>query len=334
MGLIKKAVYLERSPAKINLYLDILGKRDDGYHDIETVFQAIDLEDHLTFEISVDCAETKEQISDAIDFENEIDSNNEEVKSLGLTNSVTKALEAYFAVIPGEMPSSITMKNPIGTDVLDMISNVKIDVFIDKNIPLEAGLAGGSANAAATLRALNKFFEDNFHWSLSQKELIKLAADIGSDVPFCLQSLGTPRCFGELRGEKLSSLEEASVKHKFSSDIFDKYKQLIIVKPKFGISTAEAYTLFSGLEAKQKTKSKADKERIFFNRFEDLIFEHYPELLAIKETLIKIGCDHVLLSGSGSAMLGFIRNNINLDKIFKNAEAAFTESTVFKAKFL
>lgn len=331
MGLIKKAVYLERSPAKINLYLDILSKRDDGYHNIETVFQAIDLEDHLTFEISVDCAETEDDISDAIDFEIEIDSNNEVVKSLGLTNSVTKALEAYFAVMPEDTPPSIT-PNPAGTGILDMISSVKIDVFIDKNIPLEAGLAGGSGNAAATLRALNTFFEDNFNWSLSQKELMKLAADIGSDVPFCLQSLEEPRSFGELRGEKLSSVTEASKKIKLQSSLYDKHSQLIIVKPQFGISTAEAYTLFSGLGVKPQTKK--NKEQGFFNRFEELLFEQYPELQSIQKTLLDIGCDYVLLSGSGSAMLGFVNNKKNIDKIFQKAEASFNDSAVFKAKYI
>lgn len=330
MGLIKKAVYLERSPAKINLYLDILGKREDGYHNIETVFQAINLEDHLTFEISVDCAETEDEMSDAIDFEIEIDSNNETVKSLGLTNSVTKALEAYFAVMPEEAPASATPENPMGTGVLDMISNVRIEVFIDKNIPLEAGLAGGSANAAATLRALNTFFEDNFHWSLSQKELMKLAADIGSDVPFCLQALEHPRCFGESRGEKLSSLKEASTKHKFSTDLFDNYGQLIIVKPKFGISTAQAYTLF----AQTKVAKKTSEEFGFFNRFEDLIFEHYPELLNIQKTLKELGCTYVLLSGSGSAMLGFVDNNKDLEAIFQEAQTSFDECQIFKANFL
>jgi 4-diphosphocytidyl-2-C-methyl-D-erythritol kinase len=215
-----------------------------------------------------------------------------------------------------------------------MISNVKIDVFIDKNIPLEAGLAGGSANAAATLRALNKFFEDNFNWSLSQKELMKLAADIGSDVPFCLQALEQPRCFGESRGEKLSSLKEASTKQKFTNDIFDKYSQLIIVKPKFGISTAEAYTLFSGMTTQEAINSKTTKKPPFFNRFEDLIFEHYPELVTIQETLVDIGCDYVLLSGSGSAMLGFVNNKKNLDEVFEEAEDNFTECEIFKARFL
>ncbi len=334
MGLIKKAVYLERSPAKINLYLDILGKRDDGYHNIETVFQAINLEDHLTFEISVDCAETEEEISDAIEFEIEIDSNNEEVKSLGLTNTVTKALEAYFAVMPEEAPPSATAENPFGTGILDMISSVRIEVFIDKNIPLEAGLAGGSSNAAATLRALNNFFEDNFNWSLSQKELMKLAADIGSDVPFCLQALEHPRCFGESRGEKLSLLQTNNAKHKFSNDIFDTFKQVIIVKPNFGISTAQAYALFGQTKTKKQTKNKDKKELIFFNCFEDLIFEHYPELLSIQETLLELGCDHVLLSGSGSAMLGFINNSKNLEAIYNKAETSFAECTIFRANFL
>ncbi len=333
--MIKKAVYLERSPAKINLYLDILGKREDGYHNIETVFQAVNLEDHLTFEISVDCAENEDDISDSIDFEIEIDSNNEQVKSLGLDNSVTKAIEAYFGVVPEEAQVQFNPANPYGVGILDMISTVKIDVFIDKNIPLEAGLAGGSANAAATLRVLNKFFEDNFHWSLSKKELLKLAADIGSDVPFCLQALEMPRCFGESRGEKLSAIEDIADRKNFLLEMFDEHNQLIIVKPNFGIATADAYALFSKVYGNKKIERTGPGEGLgFFNRFESLIFDEYPELLNIQDTLLEIGCNYVLLSGSGSAILGLVNQDINLEEVYKAAEESLADCEIFRANFL
>lgn len=307
--LIKKAVYLERSPAKINLYLDILGERDDGYHNIETLFQAINLEDNLTFEISIQCAENEEERGEAIDFEIGIDSNNKELKSLGLSNSVTKAIETYFAEVPQDQ-------------VIDLISSVSIDVFIDKNIPMQAGLAGGSANAAATLRVLNKFFEENFNWSLSSKELLEVAAQVGSDVPFCLESLVSPRIFAESRGEVFSD-------RTIDFD-FDQFNQVIVIKPDFGIPTAEAYKLFS----KNKNKITKPKGIEFFNAFEALLFDEYPELHQLRDALLKAGCDYALLSGSGSAVLGFTKNQEVLVSVYENFEKNFKNCKIFKANFL
>jgi len=299
---IKKAVYLERSPAKINLFLDILSAREDGYHDIETVFQAIELSDHLTFSISVECTP-----SDMIDFDIKIDSNSDEVKALGLNNSVTDAIETYFMEVPEEQ-------------VVTLISAVKIDVFIDKNIPLEAGLAGGSGNAAATLRALNKFFLENFDWSLNDKELLELAARIGSDVPFCLSSNEKPRMLGTSRGEVLSAND---------SEVFNKYTNMILVKPDFGVSTAEAYKSISGKVSKFKKEKHG-----FFNRFEEVVYDDHPELLNVQEDLLAIGCDEVLLSGSGSSMIGFVSNGKNLKEMFKKAKDTFPDYQVFQSSKL
>lgn len=307
--LIKKAVYLERSPAKINLYLDILDKRPDAYHNIETLFQAINLEDNLTFEISIQCAENEEERSEAIDFEIGIDSNNKELKSLGLSNSVTKAIETYFAEVPQDQ-------------VIDLISTVSIEIFIDKNIPMQAGLAGGSANAAATLRVLNKFFEENFNWSLSPKELLQVAAQVGSDVPFCLLSLESPRIFAESRGEVFAE-------RKINFD-FDQFNRVIVVKPDFGIPTAEAYKLFS----KNKNKITKPKEIEFFNAFEALLFDEYPELHELRDALLNAGCDYALLSGSGSALLGFAQNQEIIETAYNSFEKNCKNCKIFKAKFL
>lgn len=301
--MIKKAVYLERSPAKINLFLDILQKRQDGYHEIDTVFQAIDLSDHLTFSISVECTP-----SDMIDFDIKIDSNSDEVKALGLNNSVTDAIETYFMEVPEEQ-------------VVSLISAVKIDIFIDKNIPLQAGLAGGSGNAAATLRALNKFFLENFDWSLNDKELSELASRIGSDLPFCLISNDKPRMRAIGRGEILSEFN--------NNDLFDKYENIIVVKPDFGISTAEAYKLLS-----DRISDFKKTEPCLFNRFEEVIYDEYPELLNIQEDLLGIGCDEVLLSGSGSAMLGFVSRDSKIKEIYRRSQDIFQDYELFQARFL
>lgn len=282
--------------------MDILRKREDGFHDIETVFQAIELSDHLTFSISIECTP-----SDMIDFDIKIDSNSDEVKALGLNNSVTDAIETYFMEVPEEQ-------------VVTLISAVKIDVFIDKNIPLEGGLAGGSGNAAATLRALNKFFLENFDWSLNDKELLELASRIGSDVPFCLVSNEKPRMLGTSRGEVLAPCDEK---------VFDKYKELIIVKPDFGVSTVEAYKSIS-----EKVSRFKKKKHAYFNRFEEVIYDEYPELLNIQEDLLGLGCDEVLLSGSGSSMLGFVSTGKNLKEMYRKAKEIFPDYEVFMSKFL
>lgn len=307
--LSKKAVYLERAPAKINLFLDITDKREDEYHNIKTVFQAISLEDHLTFEITLSCAESEAERTEEIEFELEIDSNEESVRALGLSNLVSRAVECYFANFPCEDKA----------DLLDLVSSINLSIFIDKKIPMQAGLGGASADAAATLRALNTFFFENFDCSLSENELLKIALQLGSDVPFCLQSLKQSRVYAESRGEDFKNLT--------GNFDFDKYSEVILVKPSFGIATAEAYKLLSARLPSQRAKLG------FYNIFETVIFDNYPELVEIKLQLLKIGCDQVLLSGSGSTMLGFINKEKNLKTIHGLAKETLPDCSVYQAEF-
>ena len=288
--MIKKAVYIENAPAKINLFLEIKDKREDGFHNIETLFQAINLSDTLTFEILVECGDSKN-----IDFEVLIDSNNEIVKQLATDNLVVRALEVFFA--------------KLSEKVISQISFVKLNIFIEKNIPLEAGLAGGSSNAAATLRAFNRFFKENFDFAFSQKELATIAIDIGSDVPFCVRSTSEPRLYAESRGEEFIDPIK-SVNANYLDFNYDDYSELIVVKPGFGISTREAYRLF-----KEKGKT-VEKEKGFFNRFEDLLYDDYKDLMRLRDQLVEAGCDYAMLSGSGSTMLGFIHKDKDSSEIF------------------
>lgn len=304
--MIKKSLHQEKANAKINLALEVLDKRADGYHNLDTVFQAIDLADLITFSIKVECGQ-----SDEIDFEINIDSDSDAVKNLGLDNSVTKAVETYFTEVPQEQ-------------VIDLIKSVHIDVFIEKNIPLEAGLAGGSADAAATLRALNKFFAENFDWSLSDKELCQLGLVIGSDVPFCVGSVTKPRQRGQGRGEILSPVA--------GNNIYDEFNQVILIKPDFGISTKVAYELLANYENEELPEAED-----FYNQFEAVIFDNFPELLNIHEDLLEIGCSYSLLSGSGSTMIGFVDRDQNLDELFQKAKKLYSSRQgyeIFKAKFL
>jgi len=301
--MIKKSLHVEKAFAKINLFLNVLNRRDDGYHNIDTIFQAIDLADLLTFSITVECGTAED-----IDFEINIDSDSSEIKSLGINNSVTKAIEIFFTRLPQDQ-------------VIDLIKSVRIDIFIEKNIPLSAGLAGGSSDAAATLRALNKFFMENFDWSLNQKELLELALEIGSDVPFALIAPQAARLRGTGRGEILSDIHD----EKELNEFFDTFSQVIMVKPEIGISTKVAYDLLS-----MTVFEEHDDIDGFYNKFESVIFDHFPELVDIQEDLYNLGASFVLMSGSGSTMIGFFEAGADLDPVFEQAGAFFPASKGFR----
>ena len=177
------------SPAKINLHLEVLGKRKDGYHELAMLMQSINLEDYLEIELNA---------SGSIN----LSSNNTEL-DLEDDNLIMKTANILRSYYPRR--------------------NLGANIFLNKNIPIGAGLAGGSSNAAATLIGLNKLWALN----LDQSTLAKFALKLGSDVPFFLEG-GSQYCFG--RGEILE-------KYRFDSRFF-----LIILKnPKVSLSTSEIY---------------------------------------------------------------------------------------------
>ena len=182
-----------KSPAKINLHLEIIGKREDGYHELAMIMQNIDLFDYIEFENN-QIGEI-ELISDSKD----LDLNND--------NLIVKAAN-YLKEISNNQ-------------------NLGANIFLKKNIPIGAGLAGGSSNAAATLIGLNKLWNLN----LEYKTIYSLSAKLGSDVPFFING-GSQFCFG--RGE---ILEEYNSKFE--------YGVILLKNPKISISTAETYKKYS-----------------------------------------------------------------------------------------
>lgn len=177
------------SPAKINLHLEVLGKREDGFHELAMLMQSINLEDYLEIELN-----SSGDIN--------LSSNNNEL-DLKEDNLIIKTANILRNCYP----------------------NIKFgaNIFLNKNIPIGAGLAGGSSNAAATLIGLNKLWG----LDLDQTNLKKFASELGSDVPFFLEG-GCQYCFG--RGEVLE-------KYRFDSKFF-----LIILKnPKVSLSTSKIY---------------------------------------------------------------------------------------------
>lgn len=191
-----------KCPAKINLTLEILNKRKDGFHNIQSVMQTINLFDILT--IKVEPSET---------FEIKLSGTSEEIP-YDERNLVHKAVLLFF-----------------DASHLSPLTSHLVSIYIEKNIPISAGLAGGSTDAAGTLWGLNKLFNN----ILSETELHKLCAKLGSDLNFCLEG-GCQLTTG--RGEILEKLE------------FQEFN-LSLIKPKnLGISAKEAYTKFSALENK------------------------------------------------------------------------------------
>ena len=233
-----------KCPAKINLTLKVLGRRPDGFHNIESIMQTISLYDYLT--VSADAAEK---------FEINLSGNSKEIP-YDETNLVYKAVMLF-----------IERTN---------ITPHKIDIYIEKNIPVSAGLAGGSTDAAGTLYGLNKIFNE----PLSKPELHSICAKLGSDLNFCLEG---GRQMASERGEILKPLE------------FEKFSLSLIKPENLGISAKEAYTKFSD-KLNKGFESTFGKREDFQNDLEWALIDDYEELKALKKLY-----PEAVMSGSGSS---------------------------------
>jgi 4-diphosphocytidyl-2-C-methyl-D-erythritol kinase len=240
------------SPAKINLFLRIVSKGDDGYHQLSSIFQTISLGDDLTAEFN----ENKDLLTCS-----------NSCLPIDHSNLIMKAAELFLR------------KTGI---------NQHFKFHLTKRIPVEAGLGGGSSNAATALWACNQL--TNAH--IPQDVLKEWGAMIGSDVPFFF-SEGTAYCSG--RGEHVYPLPP------FAN------RPLWIIKPKLGLSTPEVYRRlnFSGVVSKEIVQSEWNEfltgNIACFNDLEKPAFEIFPELSQIKKFLLEKGFETVLMSGSGSA---------------------------------
>ena len=258
-----------KCPAKINLTLEIVNRREDGFHNIKSIMQMVDLYDTLTISVSEN---THNEII--------LNGNSDEIP-YNEKNLVYKAADLFFKE--------------------SGIEGIKTEIFIDKKIPVAAGLAGGSTDAAGTFFALNEIF-DRF---LTKEKLHELCAGLGSDLNVCLEGgciLATSR------GEKIRKLKTASY-------------PVTIIKPKnLGISAKEAYTKYSLKENKPKYNMTEkmlealnlgeDITKYLYNDLEYAVFDDYKELQTIKD----IYPDSVM-SGSGSSyfVLRDIESALNND---------------------
>ncbi|WML42516.1 4-(cytidine 5'-diphospho)-2-C-methyl-D-erythritol kinase [Neobacillus sp. PS3-40] len=261
-----------KAPAKINLSLDVLYKRPDGYHEVEMIMTTIDLADRVELTL-LD--------SDKIN----ILSHNRFVPDdqRNLAYQAAQLLKERYQVKKG------------------------VTITIEKNIPVAAGLAGGSSDAAATLRGLNKLWK----LGLTLDELAVIGSEIGSDVSFCVYG-GTAIAKG--RGEKIVELPPPPT------------CWIILAKPFIGVSTAEVYRrldltgmmhpnldeMIQGLENNnyQKVISHVG------NVLEDVTLHLHPEVAQIKDQMKRFGADAVLMSGSGPTVFGMVQHDSRMHRIY------------------
>lgn len=259
------------TPAKINLFLNLKRVRDDGYHEICSIMQTVALYDRLQVEIMENNAEDDIRLT----------TNHQGLAADSLNNIIVTAYHRFWQV---------TGKDPI-----------PLKVHLDKHIPVEAGMGGGSSDAAAMLLILNQITKTH----LPLRDLEAIAATLGSDVPFFIRG-GTAIATG--RGERIEPLETQL-----------KPMPLLVVKPKsFGISTAIAYQLYrrrrqyrqvdpTQLQESLKDAPTLDElNPLLINDFETVLFETYPELDQMALSMKRLGINRPLLSGSGPTMIGFL----------------------------
>ncbi len=250
--------------AKLNLTLDVLGKREDGYHDLQTVMQTISVRDDI--EIDVGTGKPWKLVCD------------KEGIPCDERNLAWKAAKVYCDTM-GYDPDGI-------------------EIRITKRIPSQAGMGGGSADAAAVLRALNRHYGD----PLSILALAELGAQIGSDVPFCVVG-GTCMCEG--RGEKLRKLPD------LPDCIF------VVVKPEFSVSTPELYKKIDEVAIHARPDNRAmesallagDLEKVcqnIHNVFDPVVTAEHLELNYIKSLFYQYGAAGYQMTGSGSAVFAVV----------------------------
>ncbi|MDD8049680.1 MAG: 4-(cytidine 5'-diphospho)-2-C-methyl-D-erythritol kinase [Thomasclavelia sp.] len=273
--------------AKVNLALDVVRKREDGYHDLEMIMAPITLHDLIYI--------------NTVDSGVEIDSNAKMLPK-GKKNIMYKV---YYLM----------------KERYNLQKGVKI--FIYKHIPSQAGLAGGSADGAAVIKAINILF----HLNLSYKDMAELGKEIGADIPFCIYQRTS---FVEGIGEKIQFIDTPL-------DV-----KLLLVKPSKGVSTKKAFesldfdkAIHPNCKEMLQAINNKDYQGILdnlANTLEQPSIEMVPDIEIIKKKMLDLGFDGALMSGSGSCVFGITRNEKILDeghKYFKEHYRTVRKCEIF-----
>lgn len=273
------------APAKVNLYLDVLSRREDGYHEIESVMQSISLFDEISLEASA-----------------------------------SKGLEIY---LNGSDNSLLWDEGNLAYKACNLflseanINNCRIDIFVKKNIPISAGMAGGSTDASGVLLLLNKAFGEPF----SLEKLCELGSRLGADVPFCIMG-GTCLCKGV--GEILTPI--APFKDKLMVCAIDASsvstpKAYSMLDEKYGTSASRSCDINAFL-AYVKNDDLIGVSGSLFNKFENVIIPSNQSISKIKALLIENGALGALMSGSGPSVFGIFENEADQIRAYKALQDA------------
>lgn len=262
---------MEKAPAKINLLLDVLGKREDGYHEMKMVMTSIDLSDRLTLSPRSD-------------------------------DQITLTSDSSF--MPNDERNIVHKMATLMKETYGVKKGVAID--IQKNIPIAAGLGGGSSDAAAVLRGLNRL------WELDRPldELAQLGAQLGSDIPFCVYGR-TALATG--RGEEIECIDEIP------------QCWVVLVKPPKGISS---WTVFENLPlddlphfnsenmlAAIRSRDYEGVVREAGNSLEEISAQQQPLITRVKDKMLQFGADAAVMSGTGPTMYALTQKRAKAERM-------------------
>ncbi len=266
---------------KVNISLDVVGKREDGYHLLSMIMQNIDLYDEIEVE--------KQQCGIILEC-------NKSYVPVDNRNLAYKAAEIF-------------------KERYDIVDGVKIN--IEKNIPVSAGLAGGSTDAAAVLKVMNKLFNVN----ATEEELMELGLKLGADIPYCIHG-GTALCEGI--GEIITPIKPF------------RDKIVVLVKPAFGVSTKEVYKNFNLEKVKQHPKTAEiinaiENDDLNFvasnmkNLLENVTLRKHKILIKIKEEMNACGAINSMMSGSGPTVFAFFDDMLKAQKCFEKMKKKYSD---------
>ena len=266
---------------KVNISLDVVGKREDGYHLLSMIMQNIDLYDEIEVE-KQECGIILESNKSYVPVDNR--------------NLAYKAAEIF-------------------KERYDIVDGVKIN--IEKNIPVSAGLAGGSTDAAAVLKVMNKLFNVN----ATEEELMELGLKLGADIPYCIHG-GTALCEGI--GEIITPIKPF------------RDKIVVLVKPAFGVSTKEVYKNFNLEKVKQHPKTAEiinaiENDDLNFvasnmkNLLENVTLRKHKILIKIKEEMNACGAINSMMSGSGPTVFAFFDDMLKAQRCFEKMKKKYSD---------
>lgn len=275
----------KKAYAKINLGLDVVRRLENGYHEVRMVMQTMGIYDELTF--------TK--LPEGIEL-----SSNHGSLAMDESNLIYKAIRL--------MQDKYSIKGGVKAHLV-------------KNIPIAAGLAGGSTDAAATLKAMNELFE----LGASEKELMEIGVKIGADVPYCVMG-GT--ALAEGIGEKLTALSPMPKCY------------LLVAKPPIDVSTKYVYEHLDaegvkvhpdidGMVAAVQKQNLAGVTERMANVLEEVTIKKHPVISQIKEAMLEMGAENSLMSGSGPTVFGVFSEEQAAKTAYESLKLRFADATIF-----